>query len=387
VGSEDTQDDVESSDDAERSSDSSSERDRSSLAVPIWLDRTAAWAMRLIVIAIALGGLLWLTLQLRAVLIPFLVALLVASALRPVAAALERHSVPRSLAAAIPLLVLGAIGAAAGWFVYRSTASTLESDEVTEAAVRERVEDWLMGSPFNLTTSQIDEGERSLRSWLSSGIGSFGPEQAALVVQVVGGALLAAVLSFFLLKDGAQIWTAITSRVNPARADSVHRSGQAISGTLAAYVRSIALTGIADGVLIGIGLWLLDVPLVLPLVILTAFAGLFPLVGAVVAGAAASLVALVAVGPSTAFWVVILTLAVQQFEGNVMQPLIVARQVSIHPVVVLLSLTAGGAIAGLAGAFLAVPVVASLIAAVKAFSAEMEVGGDPLEDGVDAPSG
>ena len=338
--------------------------------------------MRLIVVAVGLGGLLWLTLRLRAVLVPLLVALLVASALRPVSAALERRKIPRSLAAAVPMLTIAALGAAAGWFIYRSTRRTLESDAVTEQAVRERVEDWLMSSPFDLTKAQIGGAERSFRSWLSSGFNSFGVEQATSIVQLLGGAILATVLSFFLLKDGAQMWSSITSRVDPARGEAIRRSGAAVSGTLSAYVRSVALTGIADGVLIGIGLWILDVPLIVPLVILTVIAGLFPLVGAVVAGATAALVALVAVGPSTAFWVVVLTLVVQQFEGNVMQPLIMARQVSIHPVVVLVSLTAGGAVAGLAGAFLAVPVVASVIAAIRAFSADMDVDADRVATAV-----
>lgn len=348
-------------------------RDRSALTVPIWLDRTSAWAMRLIVIAIAIGGLMWLTLRLRIVLVPVLIAVLVAAALRPLAVRLERRGLPRSLSALTPMLAIAVGGAAAGWFVYRRTSQTLASDEITEAEVRQRIDEWLMGAPFDLTAAQIDDAERSLRSWLSSGIGSFGVEEATLVFQLLGGLVLATVLTFFFLKDGASMWSSLTSRVNPARADAVRRSGFAVSDTMSAYVRSVALTGLADAALIGLGLWALGVPLVVPLVILTAVAALFPLVGAVVAGGAAALVALVAVGPSTAVWVIVLTLVVQQFEGNVMQPMIVAKRVSIHPVVVLVSLTAGGAVAGLAGAFLAVPVVASAISAVRAFSAEMDV--------------
>ncbi|WP_420452168.1 AI-2E family transporter [Ilumatobacter sp.] len=346
--------------------------DRAALLVPEWLDRTAAWAMRLIVIGILLGAILWIALQVRVALVPLLVAFLVAATLRPLARRLEDLGTPSSLAAAIPIVGVGAIVAGAGWFVVDRTRVTLEGDSLTQEQVRERIESWLSGEPFDLDEAQIADAEETLRSWLSSGVDSLGTQQATMVLQILGGVLLTIVLTFFLTKDGPSMWQAIVTRVDESRSATLDRSGQAVSTTVSAYLRSVIITGIADGLLIGLGLWVLGVPLVLPLMILTAIAGLFPVVGAVVAGAAAALVALVAVGPATAVWVVILTLVVQQIEGNVLQPLIVARQVSIHPVLVLVSLTAGGAVAGLAGAFLAVPIVAAAISAVRAFSAGLD---------------
>jgi len=357
----------------------SDDRDRSSLLVPIWLERTAAWAQRLILIAIVVGGLLWISLQLRVVLVPAVVALLASTTLRPAAKFLEDRRVPSGIAAAIPLLATGATVGLAGWFVYRRTTNTLVDDAIAQDQIRVRIEDWLMGSPFDLTESQIERLEENVRDWLSTGVSSLGAEQASLALQILAGAALSLVLTFFFLKDGAGMFRSITARVAPIRTDAVRRSGDAVATTMSAYMRSVLLTGVADALLIGLGLWLLGVPLVVPLMILTAVAALFPLVGAVAAGAAAAVVALISVGPSTALWVIVLTLVVQQVEGNVMQPLIVARRVSIHPVVVLLSLTAGGAIAGLAGAFLAVPVVASALAAVEAFSADMEIVPDAVE--------
>lgn len=348
-------------------------RDRSALSVPVWLERSATWARGLLLVGAALGVLLWVALRLRAALIPFLLALIAAAALRPVAQRLEERRVPRALAALVPIGAIGAIIALAGWFVYGQTRSTLDNDTITEDTIRTRVDEWLAADPFNLSERQIDQAEESVRSWVSTGVGSLGVEQATLAVQLVAGALLALVLTYFLVKDGPTMWEAIVSRMNPVRADAVRRTGNAMSDTLSAYLRSVVLTGIADALLIGAGLWILDVPLVIPLMILTAIAGLFPVVGAVVAGSAAAVVALITVGPTTAVWVVVLTIVVQQVEGNVMQPLIVARRVAIHPVVVLVALTAGGAVAGLAGAFLAVPVVAAAIAGVQAFSHEMDV--------------
>ena len=351
----------------------SSERDRSPLLVPVWLERLSSWSKGLLLIGAVLGVMLWIALKLRVALVPFLLAVIVAAALRPIARRLEARRVPRALAAAIPIISVSAVFGLAGWFVYWRTRATLEGDEVSKEKIRTRVEEWLTGAPFDLSRRQIDDAEASVRSWVSTGVSSLGVEQATLAVQLLGGAVLTLVLTFFLVKDGPGMWNAIVDRVNPVRADAVRRSGEAVTDTVAAYLRSVVLTGIADALLIGAGLWVLGVPLVVPLMILTAIAGLFPLIGAIVAGGAATLVALITVGPSAAVWVIVITIVVQQIEGNVMQPLIVAKQVSIHPVIVLVALTAGGTVAGLAGAFLAVPVVAAAIAAVRAFSHELEV--------------
>ncbi len=364
------------------------ERDRSALSVPVWLDRLSAWAKGLLLVGAGLGVLLWIALTLRVVLVPLLLALIVAAALRPVSRRLEAHRVPRSLAAVIPMASIVATFGVAGWFVYGRTRTTISDSEVDGDTIRRGIEDWLTAEPFNLSQQQVEQGEESVRSWVSRGIGSLGVEQATLAVQVLAGALLTLVLTFFLLKDGSSMWKAIVSRVDPVRADAVRRSGDAMADTMSAYLRSVVLTGIADALLIGAGLWVLGVPLVVPLMILTAIAGLFPLAGGVVAGAAAAIVALITVDPATALWVIVLAVVVQQVEGNLFQPLIMARQVSIHPVVVLIALTAGGAVAGLAGAFLAVPVVAAGIAGVQAFSHELDVDAhDADADASDDPPG
>ena len=142
---------------------------------------------------------------------------------------------------------------------------------------------------------------------------------------------------------------------------------------MAAYLRSVVLVGLFDGALIGVGLWYLGIPLILPLVFLTALAALFPVIGAVSAGAAATVVALITVGPQAALWVALLAILVQQVEGNIVTPALLGRQVAIHPALVLISLAAGGAVAGLAGAFLAVPIVAASVSAVSAFNEAPQV--------------
>ena len=350
------------------------------LRVPLWLDLLANWSARLLLTGAAVFAILWLALQVRIALIPLVLGVIAASTLRPLARRLRAFGTPKPLAAAIPMSVVAAVIGATGLFVYRETRATLNDQLITRERIRTRIEEWLAADPFNFSQQQIESGEESIRSWFSSGINSFGTAEVTLVAQLLAGGLLSLVLCFFILKDGSMILDWAVHKVAPARRNAILRSGMAVSATLSAYVRSVLITGAADALLIGAGLWFLGVPLVLPLMLLTFFAALFPLVGAVVAGAAAALVALITVDPTTALWVVALTLVVQQVEGNVLQPLIVSRQVSIHPVVTLMALTAGGAVAGLAGAFLAVPMVAAAIAAVRAFSSDMHPDVDPDDD-------
>ena len=127
---------------------------------------------------------------------------------------------------------------------------------------------------------------------------------------------------------------------------------------MGAYVRGTALIALVDAVLIGIALLLIGVPLVPALMVLTFFGAFLPLVGAVAAGVVAALVALVSGGPLDALLVVGAVTIIQQVEGDVLQPVVLGRAVKLHPVVVLLALTSGAVIAGIAGAFLAVPTTA-----------------------------
>lgn len=356
------------------------DRERSVLRVPIWLDLLANWSARLLLTGAAAFAIFWLALQVRVALIPLVLGVIAASTLRPLSRRLESLGTPKGVAAAVPMAVVAGVIGATGYFTYSETRSTLTDQLLTRERIRIRIEEWLTDDPFNFSQEQIASAEDSVRSWISSGVDSFGTAELTLVVQLVAGGLLSLVLCFFLLKDGPLILDWAVRKVAPARRNAILRSGMAVSATLSAYVRSVLITGAADALLIGAGLWFLGVPLVLPLMLLTFLAALFPLVGAVVAGAAAALVALITVDPTTALWVVLLTLVVQQVEGNLLQPMIVSRQVSVHPVVVLVALTAGGAVAGLAGAFLAVPTVAAAIAAVRAFSSDMHPDADPDAD-------
>ena len=184
-----------------------------------------------------------------------------------------------------------------------------------------------------------------------------------LLAQWAASIILVIVLTFFFLKDGAHIrdWTIclFARQRRPVLRDLSERAWSA----LAAYVQGVFLVASIDAVLIGIVLVLVGVPIALPLIVLTFLAAFFPIVGAVMAGAAATLVALVSGGVVDAVIVAVAILTIQQLEGNVFYPLVVGKQLKLHPVAILLALTAGGVLAGVAGAFLAIP-FAAVVSAV-----------------------
>lgn len=333
-------------------------RDSERPAVPPTLDRLAAMSWRFLVVAAALAVVAFVLVQLRLVVLPVIAALFLATLLVPPVRWLRDRGWPPLLAAWVVTLgsvaLLGAIGAA---FV-PLVAQELEELGSSILEGVEEVEDWLIAGPLGLSPEQVDrffdqaiEQVRANAGSITAGVLA----GAVLAVEIVAGTLLTIVLLFFFLKDGPKITGWIRSHVSGSRRDLLETLGRRAWMTLGAYIRGTALIGVADAVLIGIGLLVIGVPLVAPLMVLTFLGAFFPLVGAVVAGLVAALVALVSGGPIDALLVVGIVVVVQQVEGDVLAPLVLGRAVKLHAVVVLLALTAGAVVAGVAGAFLAVP--------------------------------
>jgi predicted PurR-regulated permease PerM len=172
-------------------------------------------------------------------------------------------------------------------------------------------------------------------------------------------------LMFFMLKDTEPIWTGFVTRLPGDRRARIDRSGRAAVRTLSAFLRGTAIVASFDAVVVALGLWLIGVPFVIPLALLTFVLAFIPNIGAVLACFFAALVALATGGISAALWVVVLSLVVNQLEGIIVAPFAIGNAVSLHPAVVLISVTAGTVVAGIAGAFLAVPVVAVILAIVR----------------------
>ena len=333
-------------------------RRREVLDVPGWLVTTSAWAWRLLLLAASLVALGWLFVRLRVVVVPVLAATMLASVLSPLARRLHRRGVPLLLSTWIVLIgvaaIVGGLLTGAAW----GLSSELGGDQAQWDQVGTDVRTWLQDGPLGLEASTVSELEDRVRQAITGGVASFGSSRARLLVEFVSGLFLTAALTFFFVKDGPEMWRWITDRVDPNRRAAVDEAGREAATTLSAYLRAVALTGFIDAVIIGIGLWIIGVPLVLPLAVITFFGAFLPVVGATAAGGLAALVALVTNGPGDALLVIVLTLVVQQVEGDVLMPMIMGRQVPLHPAAVLAALTAGGALAGVIGAFVAVPLAA-----------------------------
>lgn len=327
----------------------------------LWRAGRTSWASLGVLGLVA--AVLWLVSLIPLVVVPFVLALFPATLLRPVQRWLERVGLPP--AAASILTVVAGIALIAGLIGSMVALIVAEAPDLIESAAEglEQIEDFLqdLGAP----------GLSDLATRLGEGFGAAGEyaegakEAAITAFEVVAGFLLMLVVLFFFLKDGRRIIDGILSVVPERFRGRVADMADQGWETLAAYFRGQLLVAFVDAVFIGLGLLILRVPLALPLAVLIFFGGLFPIVGAVTTGTLAVLVALADGELADALIVLALILAVQQLESNVLEPMILGRVIHLHPLVVLLSITAGAVLIGVLGAFLAVPVVAVVARTVE----------------------
>jgi len=331
-----------------------------------------AWAWRLILFIAAAYLLLRLVGVLRVVVIPVAVALLLAALLQPAAGALRRRGMNKSVAAGIVLVtgllvVFGGLGLIVQTFI--SQFDDL-STQVTEGV--EKIEAWLVQGPLHLSQAQLTDGMERLRQQLSENQGALTAgalSTATTLGEVVAGFFLVLFTLFFFLRDGGQIWQFLCRMLPRPAQVPVARAGHYSWVTLVSYVRATVLVAFVDAVGIGIGLAVLRIPLALPLAALVFLGAFIPLIGATLTGAVAVLVALVTNGPVSALLVLAVVIMVQQMEGHVLQPLIMGRAVSLHPLAVILAIATGVVVTGIVGGLVAVPVLAVANTAVRYLAA------------------
>jgi predicted PurR-regulated permease PerM len=250
-----------------------------------------------------------------------------------------------------------------GWFV---TWQIMENADNLSRQVQGGIDDlrrWLLNSPFHVTESQINAIAENLREAVGSNtesLTSAGLEGVTVVVEALTMLLLMIFCTLFLIHDGKRIWGWTLKLVPAAARSGVAGAGPLAWRTLTAYVRGTVVVALIDAVFIGLGIYFLDVPMAVPLAVVIFLFSFIPLVGAFVSGALAVLVALVTQGVFVALMTLLVVLAVQQIEGHILQPFILGRAVRVHPLAVVLSVSAGGMIAGIGGAVVAVPLVAVL---------------------------
>lgn len=327
----------------------------------LWPAARFAVNVILIVVAVVLG--LWVLAHLRIVVVPVLVAILVATLLVPPTDFLRRRGAPSAFATGLVMLL--AVLALAGLIALIGPEFVDQFDEL-QRSVEDGVDEvvgWLVTGPLNLERREIndavDEGLGSLREQ-SGTIGRGVLTGASLLAELIAALLLLVVLVFFFVHDGRRIWAWAVSLAPERHRQTMDGIGHEVWTTTAAYMRGVVLIAVVDAVLIGIALALIGVPLVLPLMVVVFLGAFIPLVGAFVAGAIAALVALISNGIVAAGLVVGAIFAIQQVEGNLLYPNIVGRVIRLHPVAILLALAAGTVIAGIVGALFAVPVAAAI---------------------------
>jgi len=350
-------------------------------SIPRGFRLAAAYAWRFVVIAAAVAVLVWLVIQLKLLVIPLLVALLVAALVWPAFTWMLRHRFPHWLALVVS--VVGALAIVTG-LLYLAIWQITRQWQSVQARTVESVEEfrqYLIHGPLHLTAQQIDDLLEQAWSLLQ--------EQASLLLSgalaigstvghVATGTLLALFILLCVLADGAGIWR-WTVRLFPSKArTAVDGAGRAGWMTVVTYARTQLFVATIDAVGIGLGAFLLGVPLAIPVAVLVFLGSFVPIVGAVLTGALAVFLALVYNGPWIALWMLIVVLGVQQLEGHVLQPLMMGAAVKVHPLAVVLVVAGGAMIAGIPGALFAVPLAAFVnVVAIYLSRRQWENGGRP----------
>ncbi|MFJ7906419.1 AI-2E family transporter [Kitasatospora sp. NPDC096204] len=330
-------------------------------AVPWGLRVAAESTWRLLLLGAALYVVFYVVDMLRLVAFSVLASLLITALLEPSVSWLRRRGVPRSLAAGgVFLSGLAGIGLV-GWFVVWQVSTNL-SDVTTQVKTGvNQLRDWMVTGPLHLTQQQITDFANQITKAITTNtdqLTSASITGAQIAVEVLTALLMTFFTTFFFLYDGGKIWNWALRGLPRHSRFAMAGAGPKAWTTLTAYVRGTVCVAFIDALCIGIGVDLLGVPLALPLAVIIFLGAFVPLVGALITGTVAVLIALVTQGPWTALMVLVVLVVVMQVESHILQPLILGRAVRVHPLGVVLGVAAGGIIGGIGGAVVAVPLIA-----------------------------
>ncbi|MGV7946737.1 AI-2E family transporter [Mycobacterium kansasii] len=335
--------------------------------------KTAAWSWRLLVIFAAALAVIWVISKLEIIVVPVLLALILSALLVPVVDWLDLRRVPRG--AAVSLVLLGGFAILGGILAFVISQFIVGLPDLVKQVERsiDSSRRWLIEGPAHLRREQIDnagnaaiEALRNNQAKFTSGAIS----TAATITELLTGAVLVLFTLIFFLYGGRNIWQYVVKIVPVPARDRVLEAGRAGYSSLIGYVRATFLVALTDAIGVGTGLAIMGVPLALPLASLVFLGAFIPLLGALISGLLAVVVALLAKGLVYALITLGLLIAVNQLEAHLLQPLVMGRAVSIHPLAVVLAISTGGVLAGIVGALLAVPTVAFLNNAMQVLLAK-----------------
>ena len=342
-------------------------------AVPPALKIAGAYSWRILLVVGVFAVLVFLIIQFKYIVIPFMIAILVAALLVPLVHFLQRHKWPKGLAIAVAML--GTIAIVAGLIFVVVSQIRSGYPDLQERSIRayEDFKLYLADSPLRLSDADIS-------AYIDQAVAAIQKDSQALVSgalsvgstagHVLAGLLLTLFATLFILIDGRGIWHWIVGLFPRRARQAVDGSGRAGWITLTTFVKVQIFVAAVDAIGIGLGAWILGLifggfPLVIPIAIAVFLGSFIPVVGAVLTGTIAVFVALVYLGPIPALIMVGIVLLVQQVEGHVLQPLVMGTAVKVHPLAVVFAVAAGSFTAGIPGALFAVPVIAVLNMMVK----------------------
>ena len=352
--------------------------------VPWGLDLAAAWSWRLIVIAVAGLGLLWTMRYFAVITLPIAISLLFAALAVPVVNAQRRIGLPRGPSTGI-VMILG-IGTIALLLTFVGQQVAQGASDLADSVVTglDQVRDWLRSGPLAVSDSQLDGYIKEIQGAVTDSTGTDGvvtrvTEVGTAVGHVVAGFFIVLFSTYFFLADGDRIWSWLVRLAPRAARERVDASGRVAWVSLTQFVRATVLVAMADAIGIMAVAWFLDVPFVVAIGVLVFLGAFVPMIGATIAGSVAILVALVDQGPVTALFMLIGVIVVQQIEGHILQPFLMGRFVSLHPLGVIVAIGCGVLVAGIAGALIAVPLAAAANAVAQHLATYTGVGDEADE--------
>nr|WP_301539422.1 AI-2E family transporter [Nocardioides sp. zg-1308] len=356
--------------------------------VPWGLDLAAAWSWRLIVIATAGLGVLWLMRFFAVITLPIAISLLVAALASPLVSSLRRAGLPRG--AATGLVMLLGIGTVALLLTYVGQQVAQGASDLADSVVTglDQVRDWLRNGPLSVSDSQLDGYIEGVQGAITDSTGTDGmvtrvTEVGTAVGHVVAGFFIVLFSTYFFLADGKRIWAWMVRLAPRAARERIDASGQVAWVSLTQFVRATVLVAMADAIGIMLVAYFLQVPFVVAIGVLVFLGAFVPMIGATVAGSVAILVALVDQGPWTALLMLGGVILVQQVEGHILQPFLMGRFVSLHPLGVIVAIGCGVLVAGIAGALIAVPLAAAGNAVAQHLASYTSIGDDEPDDALD----
>ncbi|MGO1385051.1 MAG: AI-2E family transporter [Arachnia sp.] len=352
---------------------------RKSPMIPLPRPFRVAGAAALLVVLLYAAG--WVLTEIGGmvsqVLIPIVVGVLLGALLMPAQIFLNHTlRLPRHVAAAVAVLGLVAVIGGTIYFAGRSVAQGFEDVSESIQTVLSRAEDWLAESPLAIDRDQLRTLFDQAEEWLSanaSSLSSGALNATSSVGTVLVGAFLALIVALFLLAEGDRISSFMLMVFSDPTRTKVRETIRRSWVTLGSWARTQVVVSAVDAIGIGIGAFALQLPFVVPMIVITFLLCFIPLFGAFLSGAMFAIVALLFGGPITALIMLGVVIAVQQLESNVLQPLLMGKAVNLHPLVVLLGVTTGTYLLGLTGALLTVPILAAANAGYKYW-----VGRDPF---------